>query len=170
MKSGGTNPFLPQGRMIRGEATTVIQWLNYVTRRTTVFREVLSQATSTERSMIEIPEELPKAWLHFLMAMVFSSKDTHISLFQEQSDICSQLLREGMRKVVDNLGQKSLLEYAVFKPWELASLVNIALLKDITVLPSDICESYLDYMTYLVSFLIFPKETQLTYLGICCSS
>jgi hypothetical protein len=137
--------------MIRGrDATQVLQWLGYATQTTSVFKEMLSHANSNERSMIEVPEELPKAWLHLLMAVIFSFKDQYMMIFEEQSDVCSQLLNEGMRKVVENLGQKSLLEYAVFKPWELASLVNFVLLRDITGQSPDISDTYLEYMTYLV--------------------
>ena len=71
--------------------------------------------------------------------------------FFDQSTICSQLLNQGMRSVVESLGQKSLLGYAVFKPWELASLINFVLLSDITAQSRNITDTYLTYLNYLVS-------------------
>jgi hypothetical protein len=56
-----------------------------------------------------------------------------------------------MRRVVENLGQKSLLEYAVFRPWELASLVNSVLLSDVTGSSRDTSDTYVEYLNYLVS-------------------
>lgn len=85
------------------------------------------------------------------MALVCSSKEQHLWFFQDQTIICSQLLNEGMRKVVENLGQKSLLEYAVFKPWEVASLVNFVLLSDITGQLRDTSDTYVEYLNHLVS-------------------
>ena len=129
----------------------VLIWLNLTARTTQVFREIYSEANSTERSTIVMPEELPNAWLHLLMALVCSSKEQHWSLFQDKSSSCSRLLKDGMQKVVENLGQKSLLEFAVFKPWEVASLVNIVLLGDITGQSRDISDTYVEYLNYLVS-------------------
>ena len=84
------------------------------------------------------------------MAMVFSSKEEHLAFFQDQTTICSQLLNEGMREVVEGIGQKSLLEYAVFKPWEVASLINFVLFSDVTGQSRDTSEIYVEYLNLLV--------------------
>lgn len=46
--------------------------------------------------------------------------------------------------------QKSLLKYSVFKPLDLASMTNLALLGDTTERALDIRDIYFDYLTYLV--------------------
>jgi hypothetical protein len=87
------------------------------------------------------------------MALIFCSQEQYSTGFEEQSSICSRLLNAGMIQVLVNLGQKSLLKYAVFNPWQLASLVNFVLLGDITTSAPDPNDTYSDYLTYLVSFL-----------------
>lgn len=130
----------------------ILSWLRSTTWTTQAFREIYSEADKSERNGTEIPEELQKAWLHLLMAMVFSSKDQHLSFFQDQSALCSRLLHGGMRTVVEKTGQKSLLEYAVFKPWELTYLINFVLLSDIAGDIRDISETYVKYLDLLVCF------------------
>ena len=71
--------------------------------------------------------------------------------FEEQSRLCSQLLNQGMVQVLESLKQKSLLKYAVFNPWQLASLVNFVLLGDITAQAPDTSDTYSEYLSYLVS-------------------
>jgi hypothetical protein len=115
--------------------------------------DILSQANTTERSEIVLPEEFPKAWLHFLMALIFCSQEQYSAGFEEQSSICSRLLTASMIQVLMNLGQKSLLKYAVFNPWQLASLVNFVLLGGVTASAPDTGGTYSDYLTYLVGFL-----------------
>ncbi len=84
------------------------------------------------------------------MTLISSFSDRYTQLYEEQSIICSQVLEEGMRKVVLGLEHKSLLEYAVFKPWEVASLINFELLGDITP-QLDTSDTYFEYLTSLVS-------------------
>jgi hypothetical protein len=55
---------------------------------------------------------------------------------------CYEFLEEGMRKIVRSLTGKSLLEYAVFVPFEVASLISFQLLQDITQTAPDIIETY----------------------------
>jgi hypothetical protein len=71
--------------------------------------------------------------------------------FEEHSRLCSQLLNEGIMQVLVNLGQKSLLKYAVFNPGQLASLANFVLLRDITAQAPDTSDTYSEYLSYLVS-------------------
>jgi hypothetical protein len=101
------------------------------------------------------------------MSLVFSSKETHLTVFEEQSFICGELLNKGMAKVARNLTQKSLLEYLVFKPWELVSLINFALLGDITSPHPDITDTYVEYLRSLVSLLgsLTGKYRSLLFLG-----
>lgn len=77
--------------------------------------------------------------------------------FEEQSQICTDILDDGMRKVVQNLMQKSLLEYSVFKPRELISLINFQLLGDIKGQSLDTSDTYFEYLSSAVSSQ-FPKD------------
>lgn len=128
----------------------MLRWLNPTTRTSELFRETLSHASSSDRATIELPEEFPKAWLHLLMSLTFSIEEENFSKFEEQSLICTQLLEDGMRKVVQSLIRKSLLDYAVFKPWELSSLISFQLLGDIAPQSLDTSDTYFEYLSSLV--------------------
>lgn len=125
-------------------------WLEMITRRTERFGEFCSQAPSVDRVKLRLPEELPKAWLHLLMSLIVCTNDR--MLFEDQMTTCYELLEEGMCKVVRGLTSKSLLEYTVFIPFEVASLVNFQILQDITRNAPDISETYWQYLRRLVSF------------------
>ncbi len=128
-----------------------LRCLSYATPIPLLFRGFLSTTDSSERSGIEIPEEFPKAWLHLLMTFVICANEKLTTLFEEQNRICNQLMDDGMRKVVVSLKQKSLLEYAIFRPGEMASLVNFVLLGDITPQSLDTSDTYFEYLSSLVS-------------------
>jgi hypothetical protein len=56
-----------------------------------------------------------------------------------------------MRKVIRSLTNKNLLEYAVFKPFEVASLINLQVLQDVARTGLDISDTYSQYLRRLVS-------------------
>jgi hypothetical protein len=124
-------------------------WLQTITRHTQRFRELCCNAPPADRLKLELPEELPKAWLHLVMSLVVCTKD--LLLFENQMMICYELLEEGMRKVVQSFTNKSLLEYTVFMPFDLASLISCQLLQDLTRTYPDISETYRQYLRRLVS-------------------
>jgi hypothetical protein len=126
-------------------------WLQTITRHTQRFRELCSNAPPGDRLKLELPEELSKAWLHLLMSLVICTKDP--MQFADQMTTCYELLEEGMRKVVQTFTHKSLLEYSVFMPVDLASLIGFQLLQDLTRTFPDISETYWQYLRRLVSFL-----------------
>lgn len=133
------------------DASEVIRWLNLATRRILPFVELLSQAPAFNRSSIELPEELPKAWLHLIMSLAYFVQDT--TLFANQMNMCIVLLVEGMRKVIQRANQKGLSEYYVFTPFQLSSLINFNILQDITRVSPDINTTYWEYLQSLVSCL-----------------
>ncbi|KAF4628859.1 hypothetical protein G7Y89_g9299 [Cudoniella acicularis] len=145
------NPDLYQRK--RGQSprnmSEILSWLAFIMRSSQMFKDILSQANATEYSAIELPEELSKAWLYALMTLIWSTNEQRMADFEEQSAVCIQLLNEGMRKVIENLIQKSLLKYVVFKPWELASLINFRLLGDITSQSLDTSDTYFEYLSSL---------------------
>lgn len=116
---------------------------------------MFSFASAANRASMEsLPEELPKAWLHFLMAFIFASDDKHQHKFQAQSEACRQLLLDGVVKTLFALKQKTLLEYLAFVPSNLASLINFALIQDITGQNLDTSETYFEYLSNVVSHLL----------------
>ncbi|CZR67669.1 uncharacterized protein PAC_17568 [Phialocephala subalpina] len=133
------------------DAREISFWLTETSRRLQLFKDIFSHANSAERASIQIPEEFPRAWLHILMSLVFCSNEKYMAKFEEQSRICTDILDDGMRKVVQNLMQKSLLEYSVFKPWELISLINFQLLGDIKGQSLDTSDTYFEYLSSVES-------------------
>lgn len=129
----------------------VLHWLKLATRQIQPFVELLSQTPTFDRSSIELPEELPTAWLHLLMSLVCFVEDT--TLFVNQINVCNVLLVEGMRKVIQRANQRRLSEHYVFTPFQLNSLISFNLLQDITRISPDINTTYWEYMQSLVSCL-----------------
>lgn len=129
----------------------VLDWLKAITRATVPFRDLFSQVQDHANS-IQIPEELPKAYLHLLMSLAFITND--MQLFDEQMTLCSELIELGTRKLVQNMSLNHLSDYATFVPLELASVIAFQLVQDITGPAVDICETYWEYIKVLVSLNI----------------
>lgn len=129
----------------------VLQKLKLATRRVQPFAELFSQAQATDRSNIDLPEEFQKVWLHLLMSLICFQQDA--TRTTDHMDVCTGLLVDGMRKVVQRPNQKPLVEYAVVMPFQLASLLNFQLLQDITRASLDIDTTYWEYLKSLVSRL-----------------
>jgi len=83
--------------------------------------------------------------------MTSSTKD--VLLFDETIQYCSSLLEQGMRKMVANLSEKPLSEYAVFGPADVSSSITFQLMQDVRAsgFGLDILESYTEYLQLLVS-------------------
>ena len=71
------------------------------------FKEYFSQAELADRSLIELPQELLKAWLHLIMSLVFWT--AHWDRMEEHMATYFVLLNEGMNIVGRSLNRKSLL-------------------------------------------------------------
>jgi len=130
------------------------RWLEYAALHTSALRNILSRASPTERSTIQLPDEFEKAWLHLLMSLVFSFSVDITTAFQSHMEISSSLLKDGMRVLVQNMTHKSLMEYLVVQPFDLVFSINFALLGDVTAQPLDISDTYFQFLTQLVSFLL----------------
>lgn len=128
---------------------SVHAWVGMIARQIQPFVDLLSTAKPSDLSNLELPAELPKAWLHLIMSLVVCTDD--LASFEWQITTCSDLLDKGMRQVVRNVDRKSLLEGLVVAPTELALLISIQLLQDVTKVLPDISESYWEYLKGLVS-------------------
>lgn len=127
---------------------SIIDWMELIGKRTELFRELLSEVPVVERCEINISDKLPRAWLHVLMALAFT-KDM-ASPWYTHMNSCLELANEGMKDTVQTLLKYKLSDYAVFGPFDLASLLTFQLSQDLTGMCPDICETYVDYMRSLV--------------------
>lgn len=144
------------------EIPGIIEFLGVTVKQTLPFKELYSQARSTDRLNIQLPEEFPKAWLYLLICFASSTKD--MMVYETQSFVVQDLLDKGMRKVVQGTAKKSLLESLVFTPFELATLINFQLLEGATAYSQDIIEPYWQYLRGLVSHRPY-LNTYLTYFA-----
>ncbi|KAH8819883.1 hypothetical protein F5884DRAFT_762073 [Xylogone sp. PMI_703] len=141
-------PGKPQYRISR-DCSDILDWLNLINRSTVPFRDLLCQASAAERSNIEIPEELPTAWLHLVLSLAFATED--MGVFDEQMAICNERLQQGMKKIVERLSENHLSEYVVFAPLDLAFLVFFQLSQKMNGPALDISETYIEYLKSLQS-------------------
>ncbi|TGO45808.1 hypothetical protein BOTNAR_0637g00020 [Botryotinia narcissicola] len=127
----------------------IIEWMALIGKRIETFKELLSEVPTLERCEIGISEKLPRAWLHVLMALAFT-KDMASSWYTHMN-LCLDLMNEGMKETLQSLSKYQLSEYAVFAPFDLASLITFQLSQDLTGSCPDICTTYVDYMISLES-------------------
>lgn len=91
------------------------------------------------------------------MALIYWGKGTSPTTFIQfltHSSSCDALLDTGIRRLLLDMGQKSILHYSVIKASNLASMASLSLLSDITGQAPDIRDSYWQYLNYLVSFFV----------------
>ena len=129
--------------------TDVLDSLEMIARRIQPFRELLSTAKHGDLFKLEVPAEMPRAWLHLVMYLVMCTEEGLRSPSWHAA-MCDELLAEGMRKIVRSLSHHSLLDNLVLAPAELALLINFQLLQDVTKIFPDISESYGEYLRALV--------------------
>lgn len=129
------------------EVPGIIDFLGSVVKQCQPFKELFSQAHSTDRLNLQLPEEFAKAWLYILICMAACTKD--IMVFDTEINQVYDLMAKGMRKVVEGNAKKSLLESLVFTPFELAVLINFQLDEGTNKFSEDIIEPYWQYLRSL---------------------
>lgn len=132
------------------EVASIIEFLGSVVKQCQPFKELFSQAHSTDRLNLQLPEEFAKAWLYILICMAAATKD--IMVFDTEINQVYDLIAKGMRKVVEENSKKSLLETMVFTPFELATLINFQLVEGSNnAFSEDPVEPYWNYLRSLES-------------------
>ncbi|KAH7370897.1 hypothetical protein BKA65DRAFT_562836 [Rhexocercosporidium sp. MPI-PUGE-AT-0058] len=131
------------------DLTEIFDWLRLIIKSTSSFKDYLSHVPWADRSDIPIPEELTTAWLHLVLAMTFSIRD--IRLFDSQMTTCHDLIDLGIKKVISNVSKVELSNYAVFSPFEFASLIAFQLSRGDNGSAADISDAYLEYLKTLQS-------------------
>lgn len=127
----------------------VRRFLRRLTQPIQSFQRLLSNARPSNRARIRMPDEFVKAWLHLLMGLIHSTQGLY--LWREHIDNVENLVKTGMRKVIEGLSAHELLERASVLPLELVSLICLELFKGTMANQRDISETYYDYLQALVS-------------------
>jgi len=112
------------------------------------FQSILAHADDSSRAAIDVPEDFIRAWLHFLMGLVYSNHDEHTSF--EHLTVADSLMRTGMRTVMDSLSEQALLQKSAVLPLEVVSLASLTLLQDLTSKYPNISETYSEFLKALV--------------------
>ncbi|XMA10295.1 hypothetical protein WAI453_003086 [Rhynchosporium graminicola] len=130
-------------------ASALLNWLELLNKVTSPFKDYLDHVPLPDRSDIKMPEELTIAWLHLVLALTFSAEDT--GLFETQMSICHDLVIRGTRKAISGLSKANLFDYAVFQPFEFASLIAFQLSQEHKGSAADVSDTYLEYLKTLQS-------------------
>ncbi|KAL5326226.1 hypothetical protein ACEPPN_007364 [Leptodophora sp. 'Broadleaf-Isolate-01'] len=130
-------------------ATEILDWLNRINKSTSLLQDYLSHAPLADRSNITIPDELTTAWLHLVLALIYSVEN--MRFFDSQMTTCHDLINRGIKKVVSNVSKVEMSNYAVFPPFEFASLIAFQLSRDGNASAADISDTYLEYLKTLQS-------------------
>ncbi|KAI1142915.1 hypothetical protein F5Y05DRAFT_408368 [Hypoxylon sp. FL0543] len=133
-RSAGAEPNLyPLRATLRG-FTRVIQ----------SFQDILSHAPASLRTKVEVPDDLVRAWLHLVVALVQASLNEEA--WNENIAVAEALMRRGMDEIMDELPTDDLLSRSVVQPMDLVALVSLKLLQDSTGTYSSINGTYSDYL------------------------
>lgn len=126
----------------------VRSYLRKLTQAIQSFKNILSHAQPLERASITVPDGLIRAWLHLLMAMIYSSQGAFA--WTEHSEVARTLIKGGMAEVIEEMAGESLLKKVVILPMEVVSLVTLKLLQDSTGVYPNIGTTYSEYLDALV--------------------
>ncbi|KAL2066725.1 hypothetical protein VTL71DRAFT_2797 [Oculimacula yallundae] len=130
-------------------ALELSNWLELINKATSPFKDYLTHVPLSDRADIQMPEELTTAWLHLVLAFTFSVED--MGLFENQMSICHDLVIRGVKKAILNVSQVDLSDYAVFQPFDFASLIAFQLSREQRGSAYDISDTYLEYLKTLQS-------------------
>ncbi|KAI0843060.1 hypothetical protein F5Y06DRAFT_292046 [Hypoxylon sp. FL0890] len=108
------------------------------------FQDVLSHAPTSVRTKVEVPDDLVRAWLHLVIALIQASLNEEA--WNENIAIAEALMRRGMDEIMDELPTEDLLSRSVVQPMDLVALVSSKLLQDSTGSYSSINNTYSDYL------------------------
>ncbi|KAI0172238.1 hypothetical protein GGR52DRAFT_460033 [Hypoxylon sp. FL1284] len=123
--------------------------LRSIIRQILLFQQVMSHAPRTKDTGIEMPTQLPQAYIYFVLAFVQASAD--IRLYQSHIETFSRLLQEGMRTMLRSFSLSSLITYSSVPPNEVISLISLKLLNDLTGIYPNISSVYSQWIQTLVS-------------------
>ncbi|KAI8965869.1 hypothetical protein F5Y11DRAFT_258925 [Daldinia sp. FL1419] len=118
--------------------------LRGLTRLIQSFQDILSPAPTTIRAEVEIPDDLIRAWLHLVMALIQASQNDEA--WNENIIVAEALIRRGMNDIMDELPTEDLLSSSVLQPMELVTLISLKLLQDSTGTWSSINDTYSEYL------------------------
>lgn len=123
-------------------------YLRNLTQAIQSFKNILSHAEPLERAGIKVPDELIRAWMHLLMALIYSTQGAQA--WRDHLEIVLSLIKTGMEGVIDGMTSDSLLDKVVVLPLEIVSLLSLKLLEDSTGTYPNIRATYSEYLDSLV--------------------
>ncbi|OTA69317.1 hypothetical protein K449DRAFT_428757 [Hypoxylon sp. EC38] len=138
---------LQRGASAEDNVYSLRSTLRGFTRVIQSFQGILSHAPASLRTKVEVPDDLVRAWLHLVIALIQASLNEEA--WNENMIVAEALMRRGMANIMDELSTEDLLSRSVVQPMELVALVSLRLLQDSTGTYSSINNTYSDYLKEL---------------------
>ncbi|KAM0509524.1 hypothetical protein ACHAP6_005195 [Verticillium nonalfalfae] len=111
------------------------------------FKQLMTQATESDRAKIQVSEDLTRAWPLIVMSLIHSCADMgSVSSWAEQLSFAISLIQSGMAETIDSLSSFRLAGKVTVLPMDLISLMSIRLLSDVTGKHPSASETYLEYL------------------------
>lgn len=143
------------------ELEDLVKCFQSTARKLKPFKDVVSQA---DRAKVQVPEALPNAWVHLVMALVLYMVP-RLAYWKPKADVAANLLSDGEAAMLKGfLTLDSLLDNTVFTPFDLATLLVYQLGKDVTNSRPDIEQTYSQYLALLVRLRTYPFVLTITDL------
>lgn len=133
----------------QANAQSIRRHLRRLTQPIQSFENLFTHAKAQDRPTIKVPDDLIKAWLHLLMGLIYSTAE--IDVWSMHIHNAENLIKTGMRQVVESLPRHALLDSAAVLPMDIVSMACLNLFKDMTGKFSNISETYSEYLKALVS-------------------
>ncbi|KAF9763786.1 hypothetical protein IL306_002999 [Fusarium sp. DS 682] len=121
--------------------------LRDLTQNLIALQNIVTYSSNRERVEVDMPPEFSKAWLYITMAIVYGSNDD--PKCNHRMRRAEELIGTGSKKLVQGLGENSLLQRAAVLPLEVLSLITMGLLQDQVGKSDDICDTYSQYLNSL---------------------
>ncbi|KAH8689136.1 hypothetical protein BGW36DRAFT_77825 [Talaromyces proteolyticus] len=146
-RTGGTRG--PDMEEWEFELENLVKRFRSIGRKIMPFNSVITQAAPVDRAKLKVPESLPNAWIHLVMALVLYM-EPRLGNWELKADATALLLNRGIDSMLKSIiTLKPILADTVFTPFDLATLLVFRLAKDVTDSRPDIEQTYAQHLTIL---------------------
>ncbi|KAI0022440.1 hypothetical protein F4780DRAFT_777811 [Xylariomycetidae sp. FL0641] len=119
-----------------------------VLQRIQSFQSIMSNAPTTARTRVAVPDSLVRAWLHLILALVQSTSNKETS-DENHIYVADALIKKGLGEIMDNLPTGDLLRHFVVQPMDIVALLSEKLIRDSTGQYPNISDTYSEYLKKL---------------------
>ncbi|KAI1880901.1 hypothetical protein JX265_001141 [Neoarthrinium moseri] len=147
---------------IAANVSPVRSALRSMTREILSFQGIMSNVAHSDRLEITVPDDLLRAWLHLVMALVQASEGSENWI--ENMDATEILLSKGMSEIMQELPVHNLLDYAVVRPMELVPIMTRKLTQELQGSDLNLNDTYSQYIKHLENMIMEHPDRSHQYL------